>query len=87
MGGLSTEIESTTKNVVIESAIFRPINIRNTSKKILRSEASSRYEKGLDVNRCYFAIERACTLLSMYASAKVYKGCLNIIHLIEIIKK
>ena len=77
MGGLSTEIESTTKNVVIESAIFRPINIRNTSKKILRSEASSRYEKGLDVNRCYFAIERACTLLSMYASAKVYKGMLE----------
>lgn len=77
MGGLSTEIEKNTKNVVIESAIFRPINIRNTSKKILRSEASSRYEKGLDVNRCYYAIERACTLLSMYAGGKVYKGMLE----------
>ena len=77
MGGLSTEIESDTKNVVIESAIFRPINIRNTSKKILRSEASTRYEKGLDVNRCYYAIERACTLLSKYASGNVYKGMLE----------
>ena len=77
MGGLSTEIESTTKNVVIESAIFRPINIRNTSKKILRSEASSRYEKGLDVNRCYYAIERACTLLSEYAGGEVCKGMLE----------
>lgn len=77
MGGLSTEIESDTKNVVIESAIFRPINIRNTSKKILRSEASTRYEKGIDVNRCYYAIERACTLLSKYASGNVYKGMLE----------
>ncbi len=77
MGGVSTEIQSDTKNVVIESAIFRPINIRNTSKKILRSEASSRYEKGLDVNRCYYAIERACTLLSKYASCDVYKGMLE----------
>lgn len=77
MGGLNTEIEETTKNVVIESAIFNPLNIRNTSKKILRSEASIRFEKGLDVNRCYLAIERACTLLSKYADAKVCTGTLE----------
>ena len=39
MGGLSTEIEETTKNVVIESAIFRPINIRNTSKKNIKKRS------------------------------------------------
>ena len=74
MGGLNTEIEENTKNVIIESAIFNPLNIRNTSKKILRSEASIRFEKGLDVNRCYLAIERACTLLEKYADAEIVTG-------------
>ncbi len=77
MGGLDTEIDENTKNVVIECAIFNPINIRRTSKKLLRSEASIRYEKGLDVNRCYMAIERSCHLLEKYASGKVLKGMLE----------
>ena len=77
MGGLNTEIEETTKDVVIESAIFNPTNIRLTSKKILRSEASIRFEKGLDVNRCYMAIERACVLLEKYASGQVCSGLLE----------
>ena len=77
MGGLTTEIDENTKNVVIECAIFNPANIRKTSKKLLRSEASIRYEKGLDVNRCYFAILRACTLLEKYASGEVLSGMLE----------
>ena len=77
MGGLDTEIDENTKNVVIECAIFNPSNIRKTSKKLLRSEASIRYEKGLDVNRCYMAIERACNLLEKYADAEVLKGMLE----------
>lgn len=74
MGGLSTEVEQDTKNIIIESAIFDPIKIRYTSKKILRSEASNRFEKGLDPNRTYMAIERACNLLEKYANAKILKG-------------
>ena len=74
MGGLDTEIDENTKNVVIECAIFNPANIRKTSKKLIRSEASIRYEKGLDVNRCYMAIERSCNLLSKYAHGKVLDG-------------
>jgi len=74
MGGLSTEVEETTKNIVIEAAIFDSVKIRCTSKKILRSEASNRFEKGLDPNRTYMAIERACTLLEKYADAKILKG-------------
>ena len=70
MGGYSTEIDENTKNVVIECAIFNPINIRKTSKKLLRSEASIRFEKGLDVNRCYMAIERACNMLEDLAYGK-----------------
>ena len=74
MGGLTTEIEEDTKNIIIESAIFDAVKIRMTSKKILRSEASTRFEKGLDPNRTYMAMERACSLLEKYADAKVVTG-------------
>lgn len=74
MGGLTTEIEEDTKNIVIESAIFNAVKIRMTSKKAFRSEASTRFEKGLDPNRTYMAIERACSLLEKYADAKVETG-------------
>lgn len=74
MGGLSTEVEEDTKNIIIESAIFDGVKIRCTSKKILRSEASNRFEKGLDPNRTYMAIERAVALLEKYADAKIAKG-------------
>jgi len=74
MGGLDTEIEEDTKNIIIESAIFDPIKIRQTSKEILRSEASSRFEKGLDPLRTYMAIERSCHLLQKYADAKIVGG-------------
>lgn len=74
MGGISTEIEEYTKNIIIESAIFDAVKIRMTSKKILRSEASTRFEKGLDSNRTYMAIERACNLLQKYADAKIITG-------------
>ncbi len=74
MGGLSTEIDENTKSVVIESAIFNPVKIRKTSKKTLRSEASNRFEKRIDPNRTYMAIERSCALLERYADAKVVSG-------------
>ena len=74
MGGLSTEVENTTKNIIIESAIFDSVMVRKTSKKILRSEASNRFEKGIDPNRTYMAIERACHLLEKYAGGTVRTG-------------
>ena len=70
----NTEIDENTKNVLIECAIFNPANIRKTSKKLIRSEASIRYEKGLDVNRCYMAVDRACNLLESLANGKVLDG-------------
>lgn len=76
MGGLSTEVENDTKNIFIESAIFDPIRIRYTSKAILRSEASSRYEKGIDPSRTKQAILRACELLEKYASGTTNTGML-----------
>lgn len=74
MGGLSTEVEEDTKNIIIESAIFDSIKIRKTSKKILRSEASNRFEKGLDPKRTYMAMERSCALLEKYADAEIVGG-------------
>ena len=74
MGGFTTEISDKTKNIIIESAIFDSVKIRMTSKKILRSEASNRFEKGLDPNRTYMAIDRACNLLEKYADATIVSG-------------
>lgn len=74
MGGLTTEVENYTKNIIIESAIFDGVKVRKTSKKIVRSEASNRFEKGLDPNRTYMAVERACHLLEKYADATIISG-------------
>lgn len=74
MGGLSTEVENDTTDIIIESAIFDKVKIRKTSKKILRSEASNRFEKGLDSKRTYMALERSCNLLEKYANAEVVGG-------------
>jgi len=78
MGGLSTEIEETTKNILIEAAIFNGIKIRKTAKKILRSEASNRFEKGIDYTQTYMAIERCCHLLEKYADATIVGGIVKI---------
>ena len=72
MGGLSSEVDYNTKNILIESAIFNPYNVRYTSiNEELRSEASLRYEKGLNYEYTYAAMERACHLLQKYANGKV----------------
>lgn len=74
MGGLTTEIEEDTKDIIIESAIFDKTLVRKTSKKILRSEASNRFEKGLDPKRTYMAMMRSCHLLEKYADAEIVGG-------------
>ena len=74
MGGLDTEITDNTKNIIIESAIFDGVKVRKTSNELIRSEASNRFEKGLDPNRTYMAQDRACHLLEKYADAKIVGG-------------
>ena len=75
MGGENSGIDENTKNVVIESAIFDPLKIRYTSIRLgLRSEASVRYEHGLNYEYTKEAIDRACYLLEKYADAKVLDG-------------
>ena len=74
MGGFDTEITDNTKNILIEAAIFNSVKVRRTSNAILRSEASNRFEKGLDPNRTYMAMERACHMLEKYAEGEVQTG-------------
>lgn len=74
MGGENTEVDENTKNILIESAIFDSINIRKTSSRLdLRSEASTRYGKGLNYEYTYEAINRAVYLLQKYAQGVVLK--------------
>ena len=78
MGGLNTDVDNKTKTIIIESAIFDPISIRNTASRLnLRSEASIRYGKGLNYEYTLSAINRACHLLEKYADAKVLSGMVS----------
>lgn len=75
MGCKNTEVTNETKNIVLESAVFRPLSIRRTSSRLgLRSEASIRYERGVDLNQSLEAVNYACYLLEKYAGGKVLKG-------------
>lgn len=72
MGSINSDVDQNTKDVVIESAIFNPYNTRYTSIRLdLRSEASIRFEKGLDYKKTEAAINRACHLLEKYADATI----------------
>ena len=78
MGGENTEVDDNTKTILIESAIFDGISIRNTANRLnLKSEASIRYGKGLNYEYTKMAIDRACYLLEKYAGAKVLTGIVS----------
>ncbi|MCI9280174.1 MAG: phenylalanine--tRNA ligase subunit beta [Bacilli bacterium] len=72
MGGLNTDVDDSTKNILIESAIFDAVSIRNTASHLnLKSEASIRYGKGLNYEYTNMAMDRACHLLEKYAGATI----------------
>ena len=74
MGGENTEVDDSTKNILIESAIFDAVSIRLTAQRLdLKSEASIRYGKGLNFEYTDAAINRACYLLEKYAGGEVLK--------------
>ncbi|MBQ3612126.1 MAG: phenylalanine--tRNA ligase subunit beta [Firmicutes bacterium] len=79
MGGLNSEIEEDTTTIIIESANFNGDSVRATSKKLtLRTEASSRFEKGIDPNLCEAAADRVCKLIEMVGAGKVCKGSVDV---------
>ncbi|WRN16598.1 phenylalanine--tRNA ligase subunit beta [Staphylococcus aureus] len=74
MGGDFSEVKEQTSNIVVEGAIFDPVSIRHTSRRLnLRSESSSRFEKGIVTEFVDEAVDRACYLLQTYANGKVLK--------------
>ncbi|HIA6846901.1 TPA: phenylalanine--tRNA ligase subunit beta [Staphylococcus aureus] len=74
MGGDFSEVKEQTSNIVIEGAIFDPVSIRHTSRRLnLRSESSNRFEKGIATEFVDEAVDRACYLLQTYANGKVLK--------------
>ncbi|HEI7779608.1 TPA: phenylalanine--tRNA ligase subunit beta [Staphylococcus aureus] len=74
MGGDFSEVKEHTSNIVIEGAIFDPVSIHHTSRRLnLRSESSSRFEKGIATEFVDEAVDRACYLLQTYANGKVLK--------------
>lgn len=77
MGGANSEVTEETTQVLIESAYFKGSSVRRTSKKLgLRSEASMRFEKGVDPNRIYSALNRAAELMIELTDAKL-EGNIN----------
>ena len=75
MGGLETEVTDKTKTVLLESAMFDRLAVRKTSSRLgLRSEASTRFEKGIDPKRVELALNRAAQLLSELGNGEVTTG-------------
>ncbi len=72
MGGLDSEVTNDTKNILLEAAVFDPLTIRKTATRLnLHSEASQRYERGVDVNRTKLALDYACYLFKELCEAEI----------------
>lgn len=79
MGGQNSEINDNTKTIVFESANFYGPSVRTTSRGLgLRTEASGRYEKGLDPENTYAAVQRACELIEELGAGEVVDGIIDI---------
>lgn len=79
MGGQNSEIEEDTKTLVFESAVFYGGSVRKTAKKVgLRTEASSRYEKGLSPENAERAINRAIELVELLKAGKAVDGKIDV---------
>lgn len=72
MGGLESEVTNETKNILLEAAVFDPATIRKTATRLnLHSEASQRYERGVDINRTKLALDYACYLFKELCDAEI----------------
>ena len=79
MGGENSEVREETKDVLFESATFLGSSVRITAKKLgLRTESSSRYEKGLDTENAVPAVLRACELVEKLGCGEVVDGLIDV---------
>jgi len=78
MGGLNSEIEDSTTKILLESAYFDPVSIRKTSKKTgLNTDASHRFERGVDPKGTITALHRATQLIAEIGGGKLIKGTID----------
>ncbi|HEY6192083.1 MAG TPA: phenylalanine--tRNA ligase subunit beta [Bacteroidota bacterium] len=79
MGGANSEISASTRNVFIESAYFNPRSIRRTSKALgLSTDASQRFERGMDPNGTVWAADRAASLIQSECGGEILKGRIDV---------
>jgi phenylalanyl-tRNA synthetase beta chain len=78
MGGLNSEIETHTRNVLLESAYFNPLSIRITSKRLgLNTDASHRFERGVDPQGTLAALDRASKLIADLGGGRILDGVID----------
>ncbi|MGC8602376.1 MAG: phenylalanine--tRNA ligase subunit beta, partial [Desulfomonilaceae bacterium] len=79
MGGLNSEIRDSTTKVVIESACFERFGVRHTAKSLgMSTEASFRFERGIDPEGCVWAANRVSGLIQNWSGGNVFKGVIDI---------
>ena len=78
MGGATSEVSGTTTDVAIESAIFNPVSVRRTAQRLaLRSEASSRFEKGQEPRLAPLGADRTAQLVRAWAGGEIARGVVD----------
>jgi phenylalanyl-tRNA synthetase beta chain len=84
MGGEYSGIMEDTTTVVFESAYFEPVQVRRTAKKLgMRTDASARYEKGLDAEGCMRTLTRALQLVQQLGAGEPVASCIDVIRNIK----
>jgi len=79
MGGENSEITEKTEYAVFESANFNGVSIRKTATALgMRTDASKRFEKGLDIEKTLPAVQRACQLVEMLGAGEVVDGIIDV---------
>jgi phenylalanyl-tRNA synthetase beta chain len=79
MGGMNSEIETGTARVLLESAYFNPLSIRKTAKQLgLNTDASHRFERGVDPQGTLYALERAARLMAELGGGRLIEGCIDV---------
>ncbi len=78
-GGIKSGVKDTTKNIFLESACFNPVSIRKTSKRHdLRTDAATRFEKGVDPNGAVYALKRAAMMIKELAGGQIASDIVDI---------
>ncbi len=76
IGGLNSGISNETKNIFLESAFFSPNSVRKTAKRYnISSDASYRFERGVDFDNCEYALKRAVSLIQQICGGTIGQEC------------